>query len=77
MHQSLSRALSISLQGRVQTRGRQVRLPGAKLKEALIRNVVQVQGQSLSWSASLMLSALSLACLALLQAGVRASYQNV
>lgn len=77
MHQSLSRALGISLQVRAQTTGRQVRLLGAKFKEALILKVMQVQGQYLRLSASLKLSALSLVCLTPLQAGVRAFHQDV
>lgn len=77
MHPSLSRALGISVQVRVQTRGRKVRLPGAKLKEALILRAVQIQGQYLRLSASLKLSALNLACLILLQAGGGAFHQKV
>lgn len=50
MRQSLSRVVSISLQGRGQTRGGK-----SGSQEALIRKVVQGQGQYPSLSVSLML----------------------
>lgn len=77
MHPSLSRALSLSLQVRVQARGRQARLPGAKFKEAIIHNVMHMQDPYLSLKASYMLSALSLVASHAPQAGVMTFHQNL